>query len=88
MIARVQRVQVDPANLLAGAAGNNDIAVADVKQGETVIAIPPTDLEAGLVPQACSVPADGQVRIRLYNPSAAAVDGAAKDWTLVIFKEG
>jgi len=42
-----------------------------------------SDLEAGLVPQAAYVPADGTLRIRLYNPTAAAIDGAARDWLFI-----
>ena len=76
---------VDPASIAAGAAGNTDITVLGVKKDALVIGVPPIDLEAGVVPQACSAPSDDTIRVRLVNHTASAVDGASKTWNFVVF---
>jgi len=45
-----------------------------------------SDLEAGLVPVAAYVPAANTLRIRLYNPTAAAIDGVSRTWAWFAFK--
>ena len=80
----VRTVSVDPASLAGGAAANTDVTVNGVAPGDIVLAIPPDTLEAGLVFIGSSVPAANTVRIRLYNPTAGAIDGAARTWTLLI----
>jgi hypothetical protein len=77
-------VSVDPPSIAAGAASNVDVTVRGVAVGDDVIAIPPDTLEAGLVLQGATVSAADTVRLRLYNPTAAAIDGAARTWTLII----
>ncbi len=73
-------VTVDPPSIAAGAAANVDVAVTGLTTSHMVVAMCQSDLEAGLVPQAAYVPAANTLRIRLYNPTAAAVDGAARPW--------
>lgn len=75
---------VDPANILAVASGNVDVAVPGVKPGDIVIGIPPDTLTAGLAPQGCTVPAADTVRVRLTNASAGGIDGASLNWTFLI----
>jgi len=78
-------VSIDPPSIAAGSAANVDVTVSGLKAGMFVVAVPPSDLEAGLVPISVSVPADNTLRVRLYNPTAAAIDGAAKNWTVRIY---
>jgi len=78
-------VSVDPPSIAAGAVGNADVTVAGVAVGDDVLAIPPDTLEAGLVYRGATVTAANTVRINLYNPTAAAIDGIARTWTLIVF---
>jgi len=73
-------VSVDPPSIAAGASANVDVTVPYLSVGDKVIVECADDLEAGLVPQAAWVPSTGTLRIRLYNPTAAAIDGAARSW--------
>jgi len=76
-------VSVDPPSIGAGASANVDVTVSGLTTSHRVVAMCQSDLEAGLVPQAAYVPADGTLRIRLYNPTAAAIDGVARDWLFI-----
>jgi len=76
-------VSVDPPSIAAGASANVDVAVSGLKTSHKVLAMCQSDLEAGLVPQAAYASTDGTLRIRLYNPTAAAVDGVARDWLFI-----
>jgi len=76
-------VSVDPPSIGAGASANVDVSVSGLRTSHRVLVMCQSDLEAGLVPQAAYVPADGTLRIRLYNPTGAAVDGAARDWLFI-----
>jgi len=73
-------VTVDPPSIAAGASANVDVAVPYLSVGDKVTVECRSDLEAGLVLQAAYVPTSGTLRIRLYNPTAAAIDGAARPW--------
>lgn len=84
---KVLRVAVDPPNIGAVAAANVDVAEDDVHRGHVCVAIPPDSLEAGLVCQSCNVVADGSLRFRISNASAGAIDGAVRDWTVLVFDE-
>jgi len=79
-------VSVDPPSIVAGAAANVDVTVAGLKTTDYVLVMCIEDLEAGLVPVAAYVPAADTLRIRLYNPTAAAIDGAARTWAWFAFK--
>jgi len=76
-------VSVDPPSIAAGASANVDVTVSGLKTTHKVIAMCQSDLEAGLVPQAAYVPAADTLRIRLYNPTGAAIDGVARDWLYI-----
>jgi len=82
----VRTVAVDPPSIAAGAKGTVDVTVTGAATGDRVIAIPPEALEAGLVPITALVPAANTVRIVLYNPTAAAIDGASRDWIIILIK--
>jgi len=73
-------VSVDPASIAAGASGNTDVTVTGLTTAHRVVAACQDVLEAGLVPQATYCSAANTLRIRLFNPTAAAVDGAARTW--------
>lgn len=79
----VGTVSVDPANIGAGASGNTDVTVTGLTTSHKVVAMCQDALEAGLVPQAAYVPAPDTLRIRLFNPTASAIDGAAKTWFFI-----
>jgi len=82
----VRTVSVDPPSIAAGAKGTVDVTVTGAETGDSVIAIAPEALEAGLVPITALVPTANTVRIVLYNPTAAAIDGAARNWTIILVK--
>jgi len=82
-------VDIDPPSIAAGTSTNVDVTVTGrgLVTTDRLIAIPPDDLEAGLVFRMTEVPADDTVRVRLYNPTAAAIDGASKTWTFIRLKQ-
>ena len=73
-------VSVDPPSIGAGASVDVDVTVPYLSVGDKVTVVCQEALEAGLVLQGASVPTSGTLRIRLYNPSAAAIDGAELNW--------
>jgi len=79
-------VTVDPPSIAAGAAANVDVTVTGLETTDYVLVMCTSDLEAGLVPVASYVPAANTLRIRLYNPTAAAIDGASRTWAWFAFK--
>lgn len=84
---RAVTVTVDPPSIGAGTAANVDVAVPVDATDQVVGWNAPDTLEAGLVPLAVGVAAANTIRIRLYNPTTAAIDGAARAWTFHI-REG
>jgi len=82
-------VDIDPPSIAAGAAANVDVTVTGrgLVTTDRLVAIPPNDLEAGLVLVMTEVPASDTVRVRLYNPTAAAIDGASKTWTFIRLRQ-
>jgi len=73
-------VSVDPPSIGAGASANVDVTVTGLTTSHRVVAMCQDALEAGLVPQAAYVPSANTLRIRLYNPTAGAIDGASRSW--------
>ena len=73
-------VSVDPPSIATGESANVDVTVTGLTTSHIVIVSCQEALEAGLVPQGASVPVADTLRIRLYNPSAAAIDGAELTW--------
>jgi len=79
-------VSIDPPSIAAGASANVDVTVSGLAVGDRILVMCQEDLEAGLVPQAAYVPAADTHRVRLYNPTGAAIDGVARTWLWVAFK--
>lgn len=79
---------VNPASLGAGAIANTDVTGTSARVGDLVQVFPPATLEAGIVVQGASCPANGTIRIRLYNPTAGAVDAASATWSYVLNRQG
>jgi len=79
-------VAVDPPSIAAGAAANVDVTVTGLETTDRVLVVCTEDLEAGLVPIAAYVPSANTLRIRLYNPTAAAIDGVSRIWAWFAFK--
>jgi len=77
---KIGTVTVDPPSIAAGASANVDVTVSDLTTDHKVIVMCQSDLEVGLVPQAAYVPTANTLRIRIYNPTASAIDGAARTW--------
>jgi hypothetical protein len=76
-------VTIDPPSIAAGASANVTATVNGLTTSHKVIAQCQSDLEAGLVPQAAYCSAANTLTIRLYNPTAAAIDGAARPWFII-----
>jgi hypothetical protein len=79
-------VSVNPASLGAGTVANTTVAHADIRANDLVVPIPPPALEAGVVIQGCHSVQNGQFSLRLYNPTAGAVDPAAATWQFLVFR--
>lgn len=83
---RVISVTVDPPSIGAGTASNVDVTAPVDATDRVIQAEAPDALEAGLVPIKVGIPSANTIRIRLYNPTAAAIDGAARVWTFAILE--
>jgi len=79
-------VAINPPLIGAGAAANVDVTVSGLETTDRVLVVCTEDLEAGLVPIAAYVPAANTLRVRLYNPTGAAIDGAERVWAWFAFK--
>lgn len=75
---------VDPASLATDAVANTQITLTGAATTDDVIAIPPVDLEAGLVCQSAWVSGANTVQVRIQNVSAGTVDGASKTWAFIV----
>lgn len=80
------QVAIDPPSIAAGAASDVSVTFTGAAVGDVVQAVPPSDLEAGLVPILARVSAANTIVVRLYNPTAGAVDGASKTWTFYLHR--
>lgn len=76
-------VSIDPPSIAAGAATNVTATVAGLTTSHKVLVCCQADLEAGLVPVAAYASAANTLTIRLFNPTAAAIDGASKAWLYI-----
>lgn len=84
---RIVSAAVDPASINGGAAGTGTATISEggLQTSMNVVAIPPSDLEAGLVPMGAVVATGTTITVRLYNPTGGAVDGASKTWYFIVF---
>jgi len=76
-------VNVDPPSIGAGAATDVTATVTGLTTGHKVLVSCQGALEVGLVPQGARASAANTLAIRLYNPTAAAVDGTTKEWLYI-----
>jgi hypothetical protein len=84
---RTYAVAVDPPSIAAGGTANIDVTVAGPSAGDLVVGYEaPDTLEIGLVPITVRVIAENQVRVRLYNPTAAVIDGASRTWRFTLIE--
>lgn len=79
-------VSVNPASIAAASTGDTTVTITGVASGDVVVMNPPDALEAGLAFGGCWVSAADSVKVRLVNPTAGAVDGAARNWTYAVFR--
>jgi hypothetical protein len=77
---------VDPANHTAVASVDTDVTSTLVKSGDTVIAVPPATLEAGIAVQGCHTVTDGAFKLRTTNASAGAINPASASWSFVVLR--
>ena len=77
---------VDPANHTAVASVDTTVTSTLVKSGDTVLAVPPATLEAGIGVQGCHTVADGSFKLRTTNASAGAIDPASATWTFLVLR--
>jgi hypothetical protein len=79
-------VNADPANCAANAGVDVDLAVANAAEGSTVSVSPGADLEAGIIIAWSRVTAAGNVRVRLQNVTAGAINPAAVDFHVTVIE--
>ncbi len=78
---------VNPASIASGAIGNTDITgIPGLTTDMRVFACPQAQLGVGLVLNGAWCPADGTLRIALYNPTGGAVDLGSVNWAYFAFK--
>jgi len=84
--ATVTTVSVTPTNpLVAYTQEEKEVTVAGALTTSGVIAIPPTNLEAGITYQAYCSGTD-KVKVRLSNITASNITTAAKNWSFILVK--
>jgi hypothetical protein len=80
----VKTVTVTPANpVVAATTDEQSLTVEGVAAGDVVILVPPTNLEASLVPDHGRVTAADTVKVRIANPTAGNIATAAKSWKVL-----
>src|SRR4051812_34514766 len=83
---RFTATALDLANHTAVASVDTTVTSALVKAGDTVIAVPPATLEAGIAVQGCHTVVDASFKVRTTNASAGAINPAAADWSFVVLR--
>ncbi|MCC6224708.1 MAG: hypothetical protein IT201_14590 [Thermoleophilia bacterium] len=78
---------LDLANHTAVASVDTTVSSSLIKSGDTVIAIPPAALEAGIAVVGCHTVADGSFKLRTTNASAGAIDPAAATWEFLVYRK-
>jgi hypothetical protein len=83
----VKTATVIPGTVSAGAAVDITVAAAGVKTTDYVVALPPSDIQAGLVPMGARVSSANSISVRLYNPTTAAItDNTGKSWRFLVVR--
>lgn len=70
-------------SVAAGAVDVQTVTCTGLRVGDFVWAIPPTNLEAGLVASYPIVSATDTIQVRLANPTASPITTAVKAWTFI-----
>lgn len=76
---------LDFPNIPAGTIQPLDVTIKGVKSGDTVIATPPSTIEAGLT-WCAFVSANNTVTVRLHAHTTAAIDPVSAIWRITVFK--
>jgi hypothetical protein len=83
----VKTATVIPGTVSAGAVATVTVTATGVKTTDYVIPLPPSDLQAGLVPYGAYVSTANSISVRLYNPTTAAVtDTTGKTWRFLVVR--
>ena len=82
---RVGTVSVDPPSIAATTSATFTVTLTCAAT-DKIILIPLSTIEAGLIFQGANITAANTVTIRLYNYTAAAVDGVALDWVYILLE--
>jgi hypothetical protein len=80
MVIKWGSVMINPPSIPAGVSTNVDVTVIGLVVADNIIAMCQGALENGLVPQAAWVHATNTLRVRLFNSTAVAIDGAPLPW--------
>lgn len=75
---------LDFGSIGAGATAELTITIDGVQASDSVNVTPPTGLEAGLV--VCGIPVLDGVKVRLGNITGAAIDPAAGDYSVDVWR--
>jgi hypothetical protein len=81
---------VDPGNHTAVASVDTTVTVpagAELLSSDLIVAIPPNDLEAGIVVQSCAYASATSLTLRTTNPSGGAINPASATWTFVVLRK-
>lgn len=76
---------LDFPNIPAGTIQTLDVTIKGLKSGDTVIATPPSTIEAGLT-WCAFVSANDTATVRLHAHTTAAIDPASAVWRITAFK--
>ena len=81
---------VDPASIAGATSSNTTVTVpggAELLSTDQIVAIPPATLENGLGCVGAYYASATTLTLRLVNATAGAIDGAAKTWTFMVFRQ-
>jgi hypothetical protein len=81
---------VDPASIGAVGAGNTTVTVPSgvtLLATDTILAVPPAALEAGVAVQGAYYASATTLTLRLTNASAGAIDPASATWTFIVLRK-
>lgn len=70
-------------SVAAGAVDEQSVTITGVAVGDLILAIPPVNLETGLVPAVPYISAANTVKVRNSNPTGSPITTAVKAWTFI-----
>lgn len=84
----VVEATVDPASIAANTTGETAVAISGIRAGKSAVVFvnPPSTLNAGMGVAGAYVSADDEVKIRLLNTTAGAIDVASATWVIGTIK--